>query len=80
MEPRIPSDIPDTALDSALDRRTSAPQGILASPVKLTALYSMYDESRLHIDHAVTRSRMVLLTAYEIQVPHITRDPVREPG
>ena len=76
MEPRIPSDIPDPALD----RRTSGPQGILASPVKQNALYSMYDESRLHSDHAVTRSRMVLRIAYEIQVPHITRDPVREPG
>ena len=33
MAPRIPSDIPDTALDSALDRRTPPPQGIIASPV-----------------------------------------------
>ena len=80
MEPRIPNEIPDPALDSALDRRTPLPQGILASPVKQNALKSMYGECRLHSDHAVPRSRMVLRTAYDIQVPHVTRDPVREPG
>ena len=34
MEPRIPNEIPDPALDSTLDRRTPLPQGILASPVR----------------------------------------------
>ena len=38
MEPRIPSEIPDPALDSALGRRTPPPQGILASQVKQNAL------------------------------------------
>ena len=80
MEPRIPNEIPDPALDSALDRRTPLPQGILASPVKQNALKSMFGECRLHSDHAVPRSRMVLRTAYDIQVPHVTGDPVREPG
>ena len=80
MEPRIPNEIPDPALDSALDRRTPLPQGILTSPVKQNALNSMYSECRLHSDHAVPRSRMVLRTAYDIQIPHVTRDPVREPG
>ena len=80
MVPRIPSDIPDPALDSALDRRTPLPQGILASPVKQDALKSMFGECRLHGDHAVPRSRMALRTAYDIQVPHVTRDPVREAG
>ena len=62
-----------------ISRRTPPPQGILASPVKQNALKSMYGECRLHSDHAVSRSRMVLRTAYEIQVPYVTRDPVREP-
>ena len=80
MEPRIPSEIPDPALDSALGRRTPPPQGIVASSVKQKALKGMYDGSRLHSDHAMTSSRMVLRTAYENQIPHVTRDPVREPG
>ena len=60
-------------------RRTPPPQGILASPVKQNALKSMYGECRIHSDHAVPRSRMILRTAYEIRVPYVTRDPVREP-